>query len=134
MQYSTSGSGAYSEDVPYALMNYFNYQPGAVIQYKNNFPNVEDFKNLIRADLDQQLPVYYSGSNPTEGHAFVCDGYHLTTAHSILTGDGQDPDNGWYFHRGAEPGRNSFNDDNAIVIHIKPYNPNLIVRITQPGK
>ena len=75
MQYSTSGSGAYNENVPYALMNYFNYNPEIVIQYKSNFSHLEDFKNLIRTDLNQQLPVYYSGSNPSEGHAFVCDGY-----------------------------------------------------------
>jgi photosystem II stability/assembly factor-like uncharacterized protein len=132
MQYSTSGSGAYSEDVPYALMNYFNYQPGIVIQYKNNFPNVEDFKNLIRADLDQQLPVYYSGSNPSEGHAFVCDGYHLSDGTFHFNWGWSGTSNGWYSIGALNPGGYSFNDDNAIVIHIKPYNPNLIVRISHP--
>jgi photosystem II stability/assembly factor-like uncharacterized protein len=132
MQYSTSGSGAFSEDVPYALMNYFNYQPGAVIQYKNNFSNVEDFKNIIRADLDQQLPVYYAGSNPTEGHAFVCDGYNLGNSTFHFNWGWSGSSNGWYSIGALNPGGNQFNDNNSVVVHIKPYNPNLIVRITHP--
>lgn len=132
MQYSTSGSGAFSNDVPYALMNYFNYHPGVIIQYKSNFTNVEDFKALIRTDLDQQLPVYYSGSNPTEGHAFVCDGYRLSDGTFHFNWGWSGADDGWYAIGALNPGGNSFNDDNAIVIHIKPYDPNLIVRISHP--
>lgn len=132
MHYSTSGSGAYSEDVPYALMNYFNYHPGAVIQYKNAYPNVEDFKNLIRADLDQQLPVYYSGSNPSVGHAFVCDGYHMSDGKFHFNWGWSGSSNGWFSIGALNPGGYTFNDNNAAVLHIKPYNPNLIVRITHP--
>lgn len=132
MHYSTSGSGAFSEDVPYALMNYFNYHPGIVIQYKNNFNKVEDFKNLIRADLDQQLPVYYSGSNPSEGHAFVCDGYRMSDSTFHFNWGWSGSYNGWFAIGNLNPGGSTFNQDNAIVIHIKPYDPNLIVRITHP--
>jgi photosystem II stability/assembly factor-like uncharacterized protein len=132
MQYSTSGSGAYSTDVPYALMNYFNYAPGVVLENKSDYPNVEDFKNLIRTDLDQSLPVYYSGSNPTEGHAFVCDGYRMSDGTFHFNWGWSGSSNGWYAIGALNPGGYQFNDDNAIVIHIKPYNPNLIVRITHP--
>ncbi len=132
MHYSTSGSGAYSEDVPYAIMNYFNYQPGAVIQYKNAYPNVEDFKNLLRADLDQQLPIYYSGSNSSVGHAFVCDGYHLGNGTFHFNWGWSGSSNGWYSIGALNPGGYTFNNNNAAVVHIKPYNPNLIVRITHP--
>ena len=132
MQYGTSGSGAFSEDVPYALKNYFNYRPEAVILYKNNYPNVEDFKNIIRADLDLQLPLYYSGSNPSEGHAWVCDGYHLGDGTFHFNWGWSGSSNGWYSIGALNPGGYQFNDNNSIVAHIKPYNPDLIVRITHP--
>ena len=132
MQYATSGSGAFSEEVPYSLMNYFNYQPGVAIQYKNNYSNVEDFKDTIRADLDKQLPVYYSGSNPSEGHAFVCDGYRMSDGTFHFNWGWSGSCNGWYSIGALNPGGNTFNDNNSIVVHIKPYNPNLIVRITHP--
>ena len=78
MQYGVSGSGAFSESVPGALQNYFNYSPEIDMKYKDTYPNVEDFKTLLRADLNAGLPIYYSGSNPTEGHAWVCDGYRMS--------------------------------------------------------
>jgi photosystem II stability/assembly factor-like uncharacterized protein len=132
MKYSTSGSGAFSENVPDALMNYFNYHPGVVIKYKNSFQHLADFENLIRADLDQQLPVYYSGSNPSEGHAFVCDGYKLPDSTFHFNWGWSGSYNGWFAIGALNPGGSPFNDNNAIVIHIKPYDPNLIVRITHP--
>ncbi|MCX6246258.1 MAG: C10 family peptidase [Bacteroidetes bacterium] len=132
MHYSTSGSGAYSEDVPYAFMNYFNYMPGCAIYYKNSYANVEDFKNLIRTDLDQQLPVYYSGSNPSEGHAFVCDGYRMSDGTFHFNWGWSGSSNGWYSIGSLNPGGYQFNDNNAVVVQIKPYNPDLIVRITHP--
>ncbi len=132
MQYAVSGSGAFSTDVPGALMNYFNYKPGCELKYKNNYPNVEDFKNLIRANLDQSLPVYYSGSGNGEGHAWVCDGYHMSDGTFHFNWGWSGSSNGWYSIGALNPGGYTFNDDNQIVLNIKPYNPNLVVRIAHP--
>lgn len=131
MQYSVSGSGAYSEDVPPAMLDYFNYHPDITIVYKNNYPNVDDFKDLLRADLDQSLPIYYSGQG-TAGHAFVCDGYRLSDGKFHFNWGWSGSSNGWYAIGSLNPGGNTFNDANSAVIHIKPYNPNLIVRIPHP--
>jgi photosystem II stability/assembly factor-like uncharacterized protein len=131
MQYGVSGSGAFSDDVPYALLNYFNYHPDVEIQYKNNFTQVEDFKALLRADLDLQLPIYYSGYG-SGGHAFVCDGYRTSDDKFHFNWGWSGSSNGWYAIGALNPGGNNFNDDNAAVLHIKPFNPNLAVRITHP--
>lgn len=131
MQYGVDGSGAYSYDVPYALLNYFNYQPGVEIQYKASYSNVEDWKNLLRSDLDDQLPVYYSGYG-SAGHAFVCDGYRMSDSKFHFNWGWSGSSNGWYAIGSLNPGGNNFNQDNAAVVHIKPYNPDLIVRIDHP--
>ena len=131
MQYDPSGSGAFTTDVPDALMNYFNYSPGVVIKYKNNFPNVEDFKNLLRADLDQSLPIYYSGYG-SGGHAWVCDGYRMSDGKFHFNWGWSGSSNGWYAIGALNPGGNNFNDDNAAVLNVRPYNPDLIVRIEHP--
>ncbi|MFZ4521318.1 MAG: C10 family peptidase [Bacteroidales bacterium] len=131
MQYSPSGSGAYSEDVPDALMDYFNYSPGAEIMYSSYYPNQEDFKNLLRADLDKSLPIYYSGSG-TEGHAWVCDGYHMSDGKFHFNWGWSGSSNGWYAIGALNPGGNTFNDNNSVVVNVRPYNPNLIVRIAHP--
>lgn len=131
MQYATSGSGAYTSDVPDALMNYFNYAPGIFLAAKNNYPNTEDFKNLIRADLDQNLPVYYSGYG-SGGHAWVCDGYRMSDGTFHFNWGWSGSSNGWYAIGALNPGGNSFNEDNQAVLHVRPGNPNLIVRIPHP--
>ena len=131
MQYSTSGSGAYSDDVPDALLDYFNYHPDVTIRYKAEYPNVEDWKTLLREDLDNQLPIYYSGYG-SGGHAFVCDGYRMSDDKFHFNWGWSGSSNGWYAIGQLNPGGNNFNQDNAAVVHIKPYNPNLIVRITHP--
>jgi len=132
MAYGTSGSGAYSESVPGALLNYFNYSPDIAIKYKDNYTDVEDFKALLRADLDNQLPVYYSGSNATEGHAWVCDGYRLSDGMFHFNWGWSGSSNGYYAIGNLNPGGTTFNNGNAVIVHIHPYNANLIVRITHP--
>ncbi|MDD4603469.1 MAG: C10 family peptidase [Bacteroidales bacterium] len=132
MQYGTSGSGAFSENVPNALKNYFNYSPDIDIKYKDSYANVDDFKSLLRADLDASLPIYYSGSNTTEGHAWVCDGYRMSDGKFHFNWGWSGSSNGYYAIGNLNPGGSTFNLNNTVVLHIKPYNPNLIVRITHP--
>jgi len=133
MTYGTSGSGAFSEDVPVALLNYFNYNPEIDIKYKDNYANVEDFKTLLRTDLDAGMPLYYSGSNTTEGHAWVCDGYRMSDGKFHFNWGWSGSSNGYYAIGNLNPGGYTFNLGNSVVVHIKPYNPNLIVRITHPA-
>lgn len=69
------GSGAYSEDVPDGMKNYFDYDY-CVRRSRANYP-VDTWNQMLRTDLDLGRPVYYGGQsiNGDGGHAFVCDGY-----------------------------------------------------------
>lgn len=73
MKYSSNGSGAYSQDAPNALQNYF-YYPAASYASRGNYDD-EQWQRIIKNDLDRQHPVYYAGTSSLGGHAFVCDGY-----------------------------------------------------------
>ena len=73
MNYSASGSGAQSKDVETALRSYFGYC-GAKYRQKSNYSD-DEWTAMLKAELDQSRPVYYSGANGDSGHAFVCDGY-----------------------------------------------------------
>ena len=68
------GSGAYSEDVPNALVNYFNYKSTVSIKSKSAYSD-NNWINLLKTELNASRPIQYSG-NGTGGHAFVCDGYN----------------------------------------------------------
>ncbi|MBP5574037.1 MAG: C10 family peptidase [Bacteroidales bacterium] len=76
MDYSTDGSGAYSQDVPDAVLKYFGYTNRCRIYSRDAF-DLAEFHQILKDQFDLGWPCYYSGSD-TEGqggHAFVCDGY-----------------------------------------------------------
>lgn len=75
MMYSASGSGAYSEDVPDAILKYFGYTNKARLRKRDAY-SLEEWQNMLKDSFDQGWPVYYSGSSDDAGHAFVCDGYN----------------------------------------------------------
>jgi hypothetical protein len=123
MQYAASGSGAYSEDVPFALVNFFNYAPTAELKSKTNYPVMADWWALMRNDLDAGRPVYYAGSSTASGgHAWVCDGYRLSDNKFHFNWGWSGSYNGYYAIGSLNPGGNNFNDDNRIIIGITPGN------------
>lgn len=70
------GSGAYTEDVPGAIQNYFLYSSASAVQ--NYTGNVTTWKSILKEQFDRGWPVMYSGTDPNPnggGHAFICDGY-----------------------------------------------------------
>jgi len=77
MMYAPDGSGAYSEDVPYAMRTYFGYSP--IIQHlrKNNY-SAAVWENFVVASLEAKQPLYYSGQSSEGGHAFVLDGFETS--------------------------------------------------------
>ena len=74
MQYGADGSGAYSQDVPNAIANYFRYTDQAVRKERDLYSKL-DWEEMLIASLEEGFPMYYSGSDDSGGHAFVCCGY-----------------------------------------------------------
>lgn len=75
MMYEPSGSGAFSQDVPIAINTYFSYSEHATHIGRSGSYN--DWIALLKTNIDQHIPVYYSGQSTDGGHAFVCDGYDV---------------------------------------------------------
>ena len=70
MDYSCSGSGAYSSDVDDALEDEFDY---STTTYYANYNY-----NTVRSEIANSRPVYLSGnSGGGTGHAFVAHGYWI---------------------------------------------------------
>ncbi len=74
MDYGTSASGAYSENVAGALLKYFDYDASLSFYHRQYF-SLYEWESMIYEQLESVGPVYFSGSNDSAGHAFVCDGY-----------------------------------------------------------
>jgi len=119
MMYSAGGSGAYSDDVPFALKYYFKYSNSCVYKQRTNY-NLTTWKNMVQSELDDDCPVYYSGSSPDGGHAFVLDGRHDAddTYHFNFGWSGSG--NGWYLITNA----GGFPSNQGMVINIVPNDDN----------
>lgn len=74
MMYGTNGSGAYSYDVPDALINHFKYKNTATHYTRNDYNG--DWTQLIKDELNSGRMLYYSGCSGSGCHAFVCEGYN----------------------------------------------------------
>ena len=75
MNYEPSGSGAYSGDVPGAISTYFSYTDRSAFISKGG--NYDEWITLLKSNIDQRFPIYYSGHGDDGGHAFICDGYDV---------------------------------------------------------
>ena len=88
MMYGYNGSGAYTYNAYYALLDHFNYMVGYA--YRDEYNG--DFDELLRGWLDYHYPIYMSGSaDGSGGHAFVLDGYDNQGRFHVNWGWG-----GWY--------------------------------------
>ncbi|MDE6096762.1 MAG: thiol protease/hemagglutinin PrtT [Muribaculaceae bacterium] len=74
MDFSPEGSGAWTEYVPHALVNYFDYDKALRIVYRDYY-SLSDWNELVYEELEKYGPVYYAGEGDDGAHAFVCDGY-----------------------------------------------------------
>lgn len=134
MQYSTSGSGAETSDVPYAMINNFDYDAGMIYMQRNHFTE-EMWDDLMYYELQNGRPIMYGGFDTSYdgGHQFVahgyqyksnaayyyinwgwsgyCDGYYKLSK-LAPSGSGSGGNNGSY-HTGAD-----------AVINIKPQTTN----------
>ena len=72
---SDGGSSAFSELLPSALINYFDYEESTVrIVFRKDY-TYSQWQDIIYSELSAKRPVLYSGISKGGGHAFVCDGY-----------------------------------------------------------
>ena len=121
MIYGYNTSGAYSVDVPYAMLNYFSYSDDLYGAYQSYYDNAT-WIEMLKSSLDSEKPVYYSGqdTNGLGGHAFICDGYDASNFFHFNWGwYGMEQDT--YFAINALNVANyQFNDSQYAIFNIHP--------------
>ena len=115
MMYEPSGSGAYSPDVPIAIHDYFSYSDQASYIPKAGY-SYDEWIALLKTNLDQHIPLYYSGQSSDGGHAFICHGYDNDGLFYFNWGWGGSNDN-WFLIDGD---KFEFNSGQAVVYDFIP--------------
>ena len=119
MAYSPEGSGALSQRVTYAMSEYFIYDPQPMELRAKNYYTGQVWDDMLRENLDGNMPLYYSASGNAGGHAFVCDGYDENDMFHFNWG-WQGLDNGFYPIDGFYLSNYSFPDGHAAIFGIVP--------------
>ncbi len=113
MHYGPNGSGAYSSDVPPVLRDHFGYSDDVYYNWKENYQH-SVWIDMLKDNLDNGWPMYYSGYSSAGGHAFVCDGYEDEFFHFNFGWGGSS--DGYYSLYDV----NSFNEGQGCVFDTHP--------------
>ncbi len=135
MSYSPSGSGAQNYNIwgtigassQTALMKYFKYRSDIAPLARADYSDAE-YSALLRAEIDQNHPVLYSGSHTSGAHSFVLDGYDNNGKFHINWGWGGSSD-GYFVMGSLNPGAGgiggngsgTYNMGNVAVTGIQPH-------------
>ena len=74
MQYTKSGSGAFTSDAVDALRKRFYYNKNMHFYWRSYFPNREWMEKIFE-ELNDGCPILYGAQRSDGGHEFVFDGY-----------------------------------------------------------
>ena len=96
MNYGIVASGARSVYQPMALANYFGYDRGTQMYFRD-FYSLAEITLMLKQELAAGRPVLISGYNLNGGHAFVLDGYDERDWFHACWGNQNIDDNAWTY-------------------------------------
>ncbi|MDL2208794.1 C10 family peptidase, partial [Parabacteroides sp. OttesenSCG-928-O15] len=103
MDYKSTSSGAYTQNVIPAFCDYFGYDNGAVLRSRNLYTTAE-WQEMIKKELDENRPVLYGGQTSLgSGHQFIVDGYAQTDDYFHLNWGWSGYGDGYYRLSGLKP-------------------------------
>ena len=118
MNYTPTGSGAYSSEARNGLITFFNYHKNAGLLHRTYY-SLEEWMDIIYNELNHNRPIYYAGADANRGgHAFVLDGYDTNGFVHINWGWGANGGNGYYDITLLNPSGYEFSQGQDMIIGI----------------
>ncbi len=129
MKYSSGSSGAKVIRQPMALTNYFGYDEGMQLYFRNFFDQCE-WDSIMFNELNEGRPMLIGGWNPVRAHSYLCDGYDSNGYFHLRFGNPLEDANGYYYFTWSTPlqpewydinqAERGFNLLQTILVGIKP--------------
>ena len=119
MMYGAGSSGAFSQDVPDAIANYFRYTDQAVRKDRDLYTKLE-WEEMLIANLEEGFPLYYSGSDSDGGHAFACCGYRESDRKFYFNWGWSGYNNNYFAIDALNTYNGHFNDGQAAIFDMIP--------------
>jgi hypothetical protein len=96
MTYGAESSASRSFYQSIALANYFDYDRGIQMLYRD-FYSLEEITLILKKELAAGRPVLASGGNNVRSHAFVIDGYDENDWFHLHIGNPDNEEDGWSY-------------------------------------
>lgn len=125
MYYEPGGSGAATITMGVQLIDIFGYSQSMYLPGRSYY-GLDEWEEMIYADLAKGQPVLYSGAGTEGGHQFICDGYRgdgyfhfnwgwggLSNGYFLLTA--LNPDD-----LGVGGGAGGFNSSQSALLNFRP--------------
>ena len=125
MHYTSAGSGAYSADVAYALINNFGYNRN-LKYYDHDYFLKEEWDSIIHENLAKKQPVIYGGSGENGGHQFVLDGSDSKGLYHINWGWNGKYNEGYFELTALSTGNGDFSLGQSMVCGITPEQEEIV--------
>lgn len=109
MKYGVEASGAQVAWQPYALANYFGYDRGMQMVYRNFYSQTE-WDSLMFTELDAGRPIVVGAWSRNLGHSFICDGYDERGYFHVHFGNPEGDADGWYYFTWLVPNQPLWHD------------------------
>ena len=97
MNYTPSGSGAYTAEARNGLIDFFRYNEN-IGYFIRDYYSQKEWMYMVYSELSKRRPIFYAGvdANGGGGHAFVIDGYNSAGLVHVNWGWGHNGGNGYY--------------------------------------
>lgn len=117
MDYGPYSSGANSLDVEQAVENYFRYDTGCYVAWRDRYPTIV-WATMLRDELNNNRPLSYWGGM----HHFNLDGYDDTTSSDYyhFNWGWSGSYDGWYYLDNLNPGGHNFTAWQGGIFQIQP--------------
>lgn len=135
MGYGLNSSGAFSPNVPPALIKYFGYANSVHFSYRKYY-SMPVWMDMIYNELQGGYPLYYSGqaADGSGGHAFVLDGYRASDAFVHINWGWSGMSDGYFRITTLDPGMQGaggagagFSDSQGAIFSLrKPYEGSVV--------
>ncbi|MCM1042407.1 MAG: C10 family peptidase [Bacteroides sp.] len=102
MNYGSNASGAYRDNTINGIVTYMGFDSVVNYREREDYDNDDQWISVLKDNLDNDLPVYYTGQGDGGGHAFVCDGYDDADFFHFNWGWGGSS-NGYFVVRNLDP-------------------------------
>ena len=120
MDYGLNWSNSYVNDIGYALIQNFGYNPN-IATYNAKYHTDDDWEAILHTELEASRPIIYRGANAKDnaGHIFVIDGCRGSFYHVNWGWYGYS--NGWFalndFYTSQS---NDYRYNHWMICHITP--------------